>query len=97
MALRRSTWYRHWSVVVMSNTMKPRVFWLHFNRLNVRRGDPDVWTVHRSDRCMQVKKIVVQVPVETVYKGAQAPQPRAFFRGKGVVRIANGIAYITQT
>lgn len=65
--------------------MKPRIFWLHFNRLNVREGDPDVWTVHLSDRCIQTPYVECRVPVTTVYKGATARQPRAYMRGKGRV------------
>ena len=77
--------------------MKPRVLHLHFNRLNVRKGQADVWTVHRSDRCMQVRKIITHVPMESIYKGATARQPRAFFRCRGVVRITDGTTTITQT
>lgn len=76
--------------------MKPRVFWIHFNRLNARRGDADVCTIHLSDRCLQVKKAVCQVSIETIYKGLQAPQPRFYCKGRGVVRVKDGIAYITE-
>lgn len=74
---------------------KPRVFWLHFNRINVQRGCDDIWTVHLSDRCIQVRKAIVRVPVETIYKGATARQPRAYLRGTGVVRVSGHTARIT--
>ena len=64
---------------------RPRVFWLHFNRLNVRAGDPDVWTVHMSDRCIQTPLAECRVSVTTVYKGPAARQPRAYLRGRGRV------------
>ena len=77
--------------------MKPRVFWVHFNRINVQRGDPDVWTVHLSDQCIQVQHVEIRVPVSTVYRGATARQPRAYFKGKGVVRVSDDTATITCT
>ena len=76
---------------------KPRVFWVHFNRLNARRGDADVCTVHLSDRCLQVKKAIIRVSTETVFKGLTAPQPRFYCRGVGIVRVKHGIATITRT
>ena len=64
---------------------EPRVFWLHFNRLNAKRRDKDCWTVHLSDRLIQTRSIVCRVPIYTVYKGATARQPRAYFKGVGIV------------
>lgn len=74
---------------------KPRVFWLHFNRINVQRGCDDIWTVHLSDRCIQVKKVYIHVPLETVYRGATASQPRAYLKGKGIVYVKDHVARIT--
>lgn len=68
--------------------LKSRVFRLHFNRFNAKRTAKDVWTVHLSDRCIQTRQVEVRVPVQTVYKGDSAPQPRAFLRGKGIVRVS---------
>ena len=65
---------------------KARVFWLHYNRFGQKRGEK-VWTVHMSDRCIQTKKVFCHAPVESVYKGDSAPQPRAFYKGKGIVRV----------
>jgi hypothetical protein len=62
---------------------RARTFWLHFNRLNARRGAPDIWTVHLSDRCIQTKYVDCRARISTIYKGDTAPQPRAYFRGKG--------------
>lgn len=66
---------------------KTRVFWLHFNRFNAKRNAKDVWTVHLSDRCIQTPQVTCNVPIKTVYKGDKATQPRAFFRGEGVIHI----------
>lgn len=75
--------------------MKPRTFWLHFNRINVMRWNDDIWTVHLSDRCIQTKKVVVRVPLETIYKGHTARQPRAYMKGKGIIEVKTGCVTIT--
>lgn len=75
--------------------MKARVFRLHFNRFNAKRTARDVWTVHMSDRCIQTRLIDCRVPVQSVYKGDKATQPRAFFRGTGVVKVLKGKVVIT--
>lgn len=67
-----------------------RTFWLHFNRINVQRGDPDVWTVHLSDQCIQTKHVECRVTIKTVYRGATARQPRAYFKGKGRILVKEG-------
>ena len=69
--------------------MKPKSFWLHFNRLNAKRTD-SIWTVHLSDRCIQCKSVDVRVPIHTVYKGAMARQPRAYLKGRGIVEVKVG-------
>ena len=69
---------------------KPRVFWLHFNRFNAKRSAKDVWSVHLSDRCLHTRLVECRVPIHTVYKGDKAQQPRAFFKGKGIVRVGRG-------
>lgn len=73
-----------------------RTFWLHFNRINVQRGDPDVWTVHLSDQCIQTKHVDCRVRIETVYRGATARQPRAYFKGKGRVIVRDDLVIITS-
>ena len=79
----------------MTNKLKPRTFWLHFNRINVQRNDPDIWTIHLSDRCIQTRRVEVKVPLETVYKGPEARQPRAFMRGKGKIKVYKNYVEIT--
>lgn len=75
--------------------MKSRTFWIHFNRINVQRGDPDIWTVHLSDRCIQTKVVRCTVPVTTVYRGVTARQPRAYLKGKGRIHVKPGEVRIT--
>lgn len=69
------------------SVQKPRVFWLHYNRFGASRLAKDVWTVHMSDRCIPARTVECHVPITSVYKGDTAPQPRAYFRGKGIVRV----------
>lgn len=62
------------------------VFRAHFNRINMQRGNPNVWTVHTSQGCFQGTKIISHVPMETVYKPTGA-QPRAYFKGLAFVQL----------
>lgn len=64
---------------------KPKKFVLHFNRINMQRGNPAVWTVHNSEGCHQAEEVVVKVPLETRYR-PNGRQPRAVLTGRGVVR-----------
>lgn len=64
--------------------MKRLKFKAHFNRVNMQRGNPRVWTVHNSQGCFQGQAIRILVPTETVYKPNGA-QPRAYFTGYGYV------------
>lgn len=73
--------------------MRPRKFRLHFNRVNMQRGNPNIWTVHLSNRCIQVQVVEVQVPIQTVYRPT-AEQPRAFLTGTGIVTVKGHTAYI---
>ena len=66
--------------------MKRRLkFRLHFNRINMQRGNPNVWTVHNSHGCFQAKEIEVLVPIKTIFN-PQGKQPRAYFSGYGFIR-----------
>lgn len=64
-------------------------FRAHFNRVNMQRGNPNVWTVHTSKACFQGEKIILRVPVETVFNPTGA-QPRAYFTGYGRVVTMDG-------
>lgn len=72
--------------------MKPRKFRLHFNRINMQRGLPTVWTIHLSDRCIPAREVDVQVPLRAVFK-PEARQPRAWLEGRGVVRVVEEGVY----
>ena len=45
-----------------------RAFRYHFNRINMQRGDPRVWTVHTRGQCIQTEQIRCKVPVESRYQ-----------------------------
>lgn len=68
-------------------------FRAHFSRVNMQRGDPNVWTVYTSRGCFHGEKIVLEVPVETVFKPNGA-QPRAYFTGRGVVTTEGGTIFV---
>lgn len=76
--------------------MKLKKFRLHFNRINMQRGNPNVWTVHLSNRCIQVKEVKVYVPVETIFK-PDGPQPRAYFSGLAQVNVHKNVAYLVDS
>jgi hypothetical protein len=73
--------------------MKLLKFKAHFNRVNMQRGNPNVWTVHTSRACYQVTEIKSYVPMLTTFK-KDGKQPRAYFSGRAEVRVHNGIAYL---
>lgn len=59
-----------------------RVFYLHFNKVAMQRGDPKVWSIQTTKGCFHAAKVVIEVPLESVFK-KNGPQPRAKFRGVG--------------
>lgn len=70
-------------------------FRLHFNRINMQRGNPNVWTVHNSHGCYQVQEVECYVTLRTVFK-KDGRQPRAYLTGKGHVSIhENPTGYYT--
>ena len=70
---------------------------LHFNRLNMQRGNPNVWTAHNSHGCYGAEKLIImhdgKVIAETVFD-PKARQPRAYFTTRGSVKYRGGSAII---
>ena len=60
--------------------MKIYRFFMHFNRVNMQRGSPNVWSVHFRGTCYMTPKVIVGVPIESVYK-PNGKQPRVILRG----------------
>jgi hypothetical protein len=56
-------------------------FFSHFNRVNMQRKDPNIWTVHFRGACYQGTNIVFNVPTFTTYNPT-GTQPRAKIRGR---------------
>ena len=73
--------------------MRPLKFRLHFNRVNMQRGNPNIWTVHTSKACYQAQRVVCNVDLETVFK-PDGPQPRAYLSGRGHVRVSGSTVFI---
>lgn len=70
-----------------------RAFWFHYNRpATAEAGSPKL-TVHSAGRCLLVDAIECSVPVRT---RKRSTQPRVVMAGRGVVRIRDGVAYITE-
>jgi len=71
----------------MKRKLKTRI---HFNRINMQRGNPKVWTAHNSRACFQGEKIRIVhngvVVAETVYR-PEANQPRAYVSVQGNVKV----------
>ena len=61
-------------------TKRKYKFFAHFNRINMQRGNPNIWTVHYRGQCIQTKGINFRVPVLTKYK-PDGRQPRAVLEG----------------
>ena len=67
-----------------------RTFWLHIDHINNAEGK--VWAVQVTSQrqYLVAHRVIVNVPVETVYRGDR--QPRAYLKGRGhiVVRRLSG-------
>jgi hypothetical protein len=70
---------------------------IHFNRINMQRKDPRVWSAKNAHGCHMSEHIKVvhngEVVLETVYK-PEATQPRAYMLAKGNVRYENGVTIV---
>lgn len=75
---------------------KRYAFFAHFNRINMQRGLPQVWTVHFRGTCYQCEQIIFNVPTRTTYR-PDGQQPRAKMRGMATsVRVGtDGIAVVS--
>ena len=66
-----------------------RRFRFHFNRINMQRGDPRVWTVHTRGMCIQTERIDCHVRIKSRFNPT-GRQPRAVFMGSGRVFVYQG-------
>lgn len=72
--------------------MSARVFWLHVHYLKEPNGR--VWAVETGGHYFTARAVDVRVQLGTVFRGARARQPRAYLRGRGVVRRRSGCLVI---
>jgi hypothetical protein len=74
--------------------VKARVVKLHVHYLSEPRGR--VWAIETGKRYLTAREVRVSIPLETVFRGPTARQPKAYLRGKGrVVRRPGGLLEIT--
>lgn len=76
-----------------TDTQKPVTVKVHFNRVNMRRLNPNVWTVHTHKACIQVEEVHIFAHLKTVFK-PNGKQPRAYFYGKARVRVVGNAAIL---
>jgi hypothetical protein len=73
---------------------KRYAFFAHFNRVNMQRKLPQVWTVHFRGTCYQVEGIEFKVPTITRFV-PEGKQPRATMRGRAAqVIVSKGQAVV---
>lgn len=66
---------------------------VHFNRIEMQRGGKNVWTVHSSEGCFQMEKVEIHTHLTALYN-PQGIQPRAYFKGRSRVAVAQHVAHL---
>lgn len=69
----------------MPKVLQPQPFLICFEAHN-RRKNGRVWAVKQGSRWRMAREVSILVPTLTVYKGADAKEPKAYLQGVGVVR-----------
>lgn len=72
---------------------KPRAFFFHYNKPMSKAKGRNVLTVHHQKQCLLVEDIDCKVPIKTK---SRKTQPHCVMCGRGVVRVINGVATITD-
>lgn len=62
-------------------------FRVHFNRVNMQRGNDRVWTVHYRRACHQVHEVVFASAEAFTVFAPEKRQPRAWFEGRGKLEV----------
>ncbi len=60
-----------------------RVYLIHYNKAGSKNGEP--WTIHGSKGCFLASKVLIDAPMETVYKPDKKANPKAWLRVKGTL------------
>ena len=69
-----------------------RAFWFHYNKPESKRRGHPVMTLHYSNQCSLVRRIICHVPVRTRERRSQ---PHVVMAGRGWVSVVGNTAYIT--
>jgi hypothetical protein len=70
---------------------------LHFNRVNMQRGEPEVWTAHTYKQCNQANEVVIRhngVEIGKTVYNPTSEQPRAYVEFHGNVNTIDNVTYI---
>lgn len=71
---------------------------IHFNRVNMQRGDSRVWSAHTSKACNMSETIEIRhkgkVVARTVFKPTKKDNPRAWVETSGQVSYKDGITTV---
>lgn len=65
--------------------------WICFE---AHQSDGQVWAVREGNQWHRAREIRSTIPLTTVYRGPDAPQPKAYLRGVGVVRRRDDVVYL---
>lgn len=69
------------------------VLWVCFDN---HAADGQVWAVREGNRWHRAAHIDIRLPLTSVYRGPDAPQPRAYFRGEGQMTRQGDTLVLTQ-
>lgn len=73
--------------------VKPKAFFLHFNKPASRKASEARWSIHQSGVCHIVKDFTLSTTVRPRYRKRQ---PICVLAGRGVIRIEGDSAIITK-
>lgn len=68
-------------------------FWFHYNRPESQRSGSPKMTVHYKGECHIVDHVICGVALSSRRRNSQ---PRLVMAGRGVVRISDGVARISE-
>lgn len=71
---------------------------LHFNRVNMQRKDPRIWSAHTSRACNPSENVVVMrdgvIVARTIFQPEKKDNPRAWIELYGDVTIKDGVTVV---
>jgi hypothetical protein len=74
-------------------TTKARAFYVHYSKPASAREKRNVLVVHYDKQCIPVFDVDIRVPIKS---RTRKTQPKCVLAGKGVVRVVNNVAVITE-